>query len=137
MIQIFHLDQELSRDERLAIRDPLPENWPKLTADEREEVRTKMQFDAVLKAWNEGKYHKVADVNATDIWYAFSHTNSVRHNWFEHPALGVTPMPGKHFSTSKGDIVVNDAGEVGFFNGHSVTYIIYCNEDEAQQSLAA
>lgn len=137
MAKVYHLSNDLSRDERLAITHPLAFGRTSLTDEERAAVERQMQIDAVRAAWDAGKYILVAEVvGAPSLEYAYRHTNHVDTCWFEQPGLGVRPEPGNHRSTSIGDIVVNDAEEVAFVACFGFTYITICNEDDELQQAA-
>jgi hypothetical protein len=123
MIKVFHLNRDLDRDARLAITDPLVTNWRDLDEDALEAALAEMQRTAIRAALAAGHYTLVATVAANCMHYAYSKTNSRDIGWFEEPAIGVTPEPGIHRSTSIGDVVVNSAEEIAFVTRGGFQYL--------------
>jgi hypothetical protein len=60
--------------------------------------------EAIIEAVNEGLYKKVATVHRIDLDDAFRYTNHIDCSWTENSC--VTAEPGRHRSTSVGDIMI-------------------------------
>lgn len=111
MIKVFHLRQDVTRDTRLAITDPMVENWPEAMKDGTLRAKeTALRVSCAITAFARGCYEQVATYDGDDLSDAFERTNSIDSPWFTATKNGISAEPGRHRSTSVGDIFEDDEG---------------------------
>lgn len=114
MIKVYHLKQE-----------SLPEAamWMFMVLNEE-------QATQAFKAFDEGKYYKVAEVECTELEEAYEDTNNIDHPWTENS--NVKAFGNRRRSTSAGDIMEKDGklyvvGSTGYYERSKDGHILCSN----------
>lgn len=104
MLQVYHY-ASLTKDERDRLNSS-EGGWDSEPRFARyADITTMAKLPQVAIGLLSGEYKLVAVVDSDDLEDGFRYTNHIEHDWSRRPAAIVTPLPGRHRSTSVGDII--------------------------------